>query len=117
MVDLSTEYLDNKRIDQLSIVDDWYNKRLQKAKEESLSKPPEPISIPTVEPPKESHLGNLLKGAWEQTKEVGKAIATTPEVALSTLTGMAAWPIAKAGGLMTMPFWGGEEAQKLKDYL
>jgi len=112
MPDLSNQYLENRQSDESLDNREWLKQLTQQ--------PPEPVSTPippTVEFKKESHLGNLFKGVWEQTKEVGKAIVTTPEVALSTVTGMAAWPIAKAGGLMTMPFWGGEEAQKFEDYL
>jgi len=109
--DLGQNYSASKDKSQEDELTDWLSTTSAPAvpvsKKTQETKPSGKSMKPEAE---EGTLSSVLKPLWEATK-------ATPETAASIATGMAAWPVSKAGFFMTVPFWGGEKAQAFEDYL
>jgi hypothetical protein len=123
---LASQYTEKKQSDEFQDNRTWLKNLVANPPQEQVSplagqalqvvKPPvvspEPVKYsPETQPKPATPQPSLVKRLfWDLPVGTG-------ETALSLGTGMVGWAAGKAGGLMTLPFWGGEEAQKFEEYV
>lgn len=113
MEKLESQYLENRQINESLDNREWLKQLVNEPDEIQKDKP----TVEKQELTKQSFLGGMLKTYKDNFSNTLDVIKGTGELGLTAITGAVAFPIAKAGGLMTMPFWGGEEAQNFENYI